>query len=401
MTTAIAFIDLQAQRRRLGERIEQAMARVLDHGRMILGPEVGTLEEALCRFCGAAHAVTCANGTDAITMVLMAEGIGAGDVVFVPAFTFIATAEAPAQLGATPYFVDVDETSFNIDPASLEAGIRDVIARGLTPRAVITVDLFGQPADYDALQRITEHHGMVLIADAAQSFGGAIAKQRVGTFGDYTTTSFFPAKPLGGYGDGGAVFTEDGEKAALLRSLRAHGKGGDRYDNVRIGLNSRLDTLQAAILLEKLAIFEDELQARNAVAERYGHILQGQLTVPALGPDRTSSWAQYTLRHPERDRLMTALKAEQIPTAIYYPCPLNRQLGYQHFPLVPGGVPIADRLADEVFSLPMHPYLDARQQDRITDALLRALTVQGQPVQPKATQPATSQSATAWAEAGT
>ncbi|MEZ5934506.1 MAG: DegT/DnrJ/EryC1/StrS family aminotransferase [Alphaproteobacteria bacterium] len=373
MKEAIAFIDLQAQRRRLGDRPERAMQHVLDHGRMILGPEVDALEEALCAFSGAAHAVTCANGTDAITLALMAEEIGAGDVVFMPAFTFVATAEAPAQLGAVPYFVDVDEASFNIDAASLEAGIEDALARGLRPRAIIAVDLFGQSADYAALRPIAERHGLVLIADAAQSFGGTIDGRRVGSFGDYTTTSFFPAKPLGGFGDGGAVFTADADKADLLRSLRAHGKGGDRYDNVRIGLNSRLDTLQAAVLLEKLRIFEDELAARHEVALRYNRALDGWMTVPVLGEGRTSSWAQYTLRHADRDALMSALRSEGIPTAIYYPRPLNRQRGYLAFPSVPGGVPVADRLSEDVFSLPMHAYLSADQQARITDALLSAL----------------------------
>lgn len=373
MTEPIAFIDLQAQRRRLGDRLDKAMMRVLDHGRMILGPEVEVLEEKLCEFSGASHAITCANGTDAITLALMAEGVGAGDVVFVPAFTFIATAEAPAQLGAIPYFVDVDEQSFNIDPLSLDDAIDSAKASGLKPRAVIAVDLFGQPADYPALTSITERHDIVLIADAAQGFGGAIDGKRAGSFGTYTTTSFFPAKPLGGFGDGGAVFTEDAATARLLRSLRAHGKGEDRYDNVRIGINSRLDTLQAAILLEKLSIFEEELAARDGVAERYSDALEASLTTPVLEPGRRSSWAQYTLRHPERDRLMAALKGEGIPSAIYYPRPLNRQAGYKSFPMAPSGVPVSERLSREVFSLPMHPYLRPADQDRIIEVLISAL----------------------------
>lgn len=375
MAEPIAFIDLQAQRSRLGERVDLAMRRVLDHGCMILGPEVEALEAALCAFSGAGHAVTCANGTDALTLALMAEGIGRDDVVFVPGFTFIATAEAPAQLGGVPFFVDVDEATYNIDPQSLDLAIGDAKTRGLRARAIIAVDLFGQPADYAALRAIADAHGLLLIADAAQSFGGEIDGRRVGTFADYTTTSFFPAKPLGAYGDGGAVFTEDAERARVLRSLRAHGKGGDRYDNVRIGLNSRLDTLQAAILLEKLAIFDEELAARDRVAARYQEALQGHVIVPGLAPGYRSSWAQYTLRHPERDRLMDALKRQGIPTAIYYPRPLDRQGGYLHFPKVPGGLPIAERLAAEVFSLPMYPYLDAGRQDRIVDVLLSALAV--------------------------
>ncbi|MGI9488054.1 MAG: DegT/DnrJ/EryC1/StrS family aminotransferase [Geminicoccaceae bacterium] len=367
----IPFIDLQAQRKRLGPCIEQAIARVLDHGKMILGPEVGELEAALCTFTGAAHTVTCANGTDAITMVLMAEGIGPGDAVFVPAFTFIATAEAPAQIGATASFVDVSDGDFNIDPVSLDAGVADAKKRGLRPRAVIAVDLFGQPADYAAIQDVADRHDLLVIADGAQSFGGSADGRPVGTFGDYTTTSFFPAKPFGCYGDGGAVFTENAAKADLLRSIRAHGKGEDRYDNVRIGLNSRLDTLQAAILLEKLAIFEDELSKRDRVAARYAAALEGMALLPRLRPGCRSSWAQYTLRHEDRDMLKTVLAEAGIPSVIYYPIPLNRQTGYHHFPVAPGGVPVAERLSGEVLSLPMHPYLEPAAQDRIIDVLLQ------------------------------
>ena len=367
----IPFIDLQAQRKRLGPRIEQAIARVLDHGKMILGPEVGELESALCTFTGAAHTVTCANGTDAITMVLMAEGMGPGDAVFVPAFTFIATAEAPAQIGATPCFVDVRDGDINIDPESLDAGITDARKRGLRPRAVIAVDLFGQPADYAAIQKVADRHDLLVIADGAQSFGGSADGQRVGTFGDYTTTSFFPAKPFGCYGDGGAVFTEDAGKADLLRSIRAHGKGEDRYDNVRIGLNSRLDTLQAAILLEKLAVFEDELAKRDRIALRYAAALDGLVDIPRLGAGCRSSWAQYTLRHRDRDMLRAVLAEAGIPSVIYYPIPLHRQTGYHYFPVVPDGVPVAERLSGEVLSLPMHPYLEPAVQDRIIEALLQ------------------------------
>ena len=370
--SSIPFIDLQAQRKCLGPRIEQAITRVLDHGKMILGPEVGELETALSEFTGAGHTVTCANGTDAITMVLMAEDIGPGDAVFVPAFTFIATAEAPAQIGATPCFVDVFDDDFNIDPESLEAGIVDAKKRGLRPRAVIAVDLFGQPADYAAIQQVADQHDLIVIADAAQSFGGSCDGRRVGTFGDYTTTSFFPAKPLGCYGDGGAVFTEDGTRADLLRSIRAHGKGNDRYDNVRIGLNSRLDTLQAAILLEKLSIFENELEKRDRVAARYATALDGTVELPKLRAGCRSSWAQYTLRHPDRDRLRAALADAGIPAVIYYPIPLNRQSGYDHFPTAPAGVPVAEKLSAEVLSLPMHPYLEPAVQDRIVDAVVLA-----------------------------
>lgn len=371
----LPFIDLQAQRARLGRSVHRAIDRVLDHGQMILGPEVRALEAALSDFSGAAHTITCANGTDAITLVLMAEDIGVGDAVFVPAFTFVASAEAPAQIGATPYFVDVDEQSFNMDPRSLEAGIDDARVRGLRPKAVIAVDLFGQPADYEALGRIAEAHGLVLIADAAQSFGAAVGERRVGSFGDYTTTSFFPAKPFGCYGDGGAVLTDDAVKADLLRSLRAHGKGEHRYDNVRIGLNSRLDTLQAAVLLEKLRIFDDELARRQAVAERYSAALEGSVPVPTLREGCRSSWAQYTLRHQDRDALIAGLNSRGIPSAIYYPIPLSSQGGYRDFPVAPGGVPVTERLAAEVLSLPMHPYLGIDVQDRIVDAVMRSCAV--------------------------
>ncbi len=305
--TAIPFIDLQAQRRRIGQAIDKAMACVLDHGKMILGPEVQELEAALSDYSGAGNTVTCANGTDALTLVLMAEDIGVGDAVFVPAFTFVASAEAAAQIGATPYFVDVEEQSFNIDPASLEAGVSDAKKRGLRPRAVIAVDLFGQPADYQALRKITDEHDLILIADAAQSFGAADGEERVGRLGDITTTSFFPVKPLGCYGDGGAALTDDRIKAALLRSLRAHGQGGHRYDNVRIGLNSRLDTLQAAILLEKLKISSDELDRRSMIAGHYSGGLPDMAILTRLREGFRSAWAQYALRHLDRDRLIDQL----------------------------------------------------------------------------------------------
>ncbi len=372
--TSIAFIDLAAQQRRLGTRLDQAIGRVLVHGAYILGPEVAELEGQLAAFCNAAHCVTCANGTDALQLVMMAEGVGPDEAVFVPAFTFVATAEVVPPTGATPLFVDVGEDNFNMDPASLEAGILEARRLGLTPRMVIAVDLFGHPADYDAIRDICTREGMTLVDDAAQSFGAAYKSRRIGALADYTTTSFFPAKPLGCYGDGGAVFTEDSVKADLLRSLRFHGKGGDKYDNVRIGLNSRLDTLQAAILIEKLAIFEDELAARQTVAARYAAALQGvnTVTAPRVNEGCTSAWAQYTLLVRDRDALAAACKAKGVPTAVYYPIPLNRQTGYAMHPTVPGGVPVADRLATQVLSLPMHPYLDRDQIAMITDAVRAA-----------------------------
>lgn len=372
--TPIAFIDLAAQRRRLGARLDQAMLRVVDHGQYIMGPEVRTLERQLAAFTGARHVVTCANGTDALTLVLMAWGIGPGDAVLVPSFTFVATAEAPALLGATPVFCDVEPDRFTLSPESLERGIAAARALGLTPRVVIPVDLFGQPADYRRLAPIAAAHGLRVLADAAQGLGATLDGRAVGTLADATATSFFPAKPLGCYGDGGAVFTEDDALAETLGSLRLHGKGSHKYDNARIGVNSRLDTLQAAILIEKLSLFGEELAARAAVAGRYTAGLAGVATVPAVVAGATSAWAQYTLRLPDRARVAAALQAEGIPTAIYYPVPLHRQPAYQAFPADPAGLAVSDRLAGEVLSLPMHPYLDPVTQDRIINAVLRVAT---------------------------
>ena len=369
----IAFVDLQAQRRRIGVRLEAAMARVLAHGAFILGPEVKELETRLAAFAGARHCVTCANGTDALALVLMAKEVKPGDAIFVPAFTFVATAEVVAWLGATPVFVDVEAATFNLDPASLAAAIDAARAAGLNPRGVIPVDLFGQPADYRRIHPVADRHGLFVLADAAQSFGAALDNRRIGTLAETTATSFFPAKPLGCYGDGGAVFTDDGDLAELLRSLRVHGQGSDKYDNVRIGMNGRLDTLQAAILLEKLAIFEDEILARQRIAARYGERLADIAAVPTLMPGATSVWAQYTLRVPDRGRVAAACKAAGVPTAVYYPIPLSQQTGYRHYPTAPGGVPVSEQLARQVISLPMHPYLDEPTQDRIAAAVREGL----------------------------
>ncbi len=369
----IQFIDLKAQRARLADRLDAATRRVMDHGQFIMGPEVADLEKRLATFVGAKHCVTCANGTDALALVLMAKGVGPGDAVFVPAFTFVATAEVVAWTGATPVFVDVAEHSFNMDSASLEAAIVGARGAGLTPRAVIPVDLFGQPADYPALAPIAEEHGMFVLADAAQSFGASLNGRKAGAWGLATATSFFPAKPLGCYGDGGAVLTDDDGLAAVLRSLRVHGQGSDKYDNVRIGLNSRLDTLQAAILIEKLAIFPDEIVARQKAAEHYNERLGNHVAVPRLAPGATSVWAQYTIRHGNRAKIAAACKAAGVPTAVYYPIPLSRQTGYKHFPSAPGGVPVSERLAEEVISVPMHPYLDEATQDRVVAAVVQGL----------------------------
>ncbi len=371
----IPFIDLQAQRRRLGPRIDEAIARVIDHGQFILGREVEAVEAELASFCGASHVVACANGTDALGLILMARGVGPGDAVICPAFTFVAPAEVIAWRGATIVFADVQADSFNLDPESLVAAIRHARDRGLRPVAAIAVDLFGQPADYDAIEPICRKEGLFVVADAAQGFGAAYRGRKVGTMGLATGTSFFPAKPLGCYGDGGAVFTEDGELAAVLRSLRMHGQGGDRYEHPRIGLNSRLDALQAAILVEKLAIFPEEIAARHRVARRYAAGLADIVAVPRVAAGSTSVWAQYTIRlgGRNRDAFRAALAAEGIPTPVHYPRPVHRQPAYRTG-LVPGGrLPVAERLAEEVVSLPMHPYLREETQDRIIDGVRRAL----------------------------
>jgi dTDP-4-amino-4,6-dideoxygalactose transaminase len=370
---SIPFIDLKAQRTRIGKRMDEAILRVVDHGGYIMGPEVRELESQLASFCGAKHCVSCANGTDALGLVLMAWGVKAGDAVFVPAFTFVATAEVVVWRGATPVFVDVLDDTFNMDPDSLEAAIEHAKAQGLSPRAVIPVDLFGQPADYRRIRPIAQAHGLKVLSDAAQAFGATLDERRTGTFGDATATSFFPAKPLGCYGDGGAVFTDDDELAAQLRSIRVHGQGSDKYDNVRIGINGRLDTLQAAVLLEKLAIFPDEMGARQAVADRYAAGLGNVVVTPPVIEGATSIWAQYTVKLENRDAVSVACKAAGIPTAIYYPIPLSNQTGYSGYPSAPGGVPVSEDLSRCVLSLPMHPYLEPEVQETITDAIRKAV----------------------------
>ena len=371
----IPFIDVAAQRRRLGGAIDAAVARVLGHCQFILGPEVRAFEAELAKFCGVRHAVTCASGTDALVLALRARGIGPGDAVICPSFTFCATAEVAALVGATPVFVDVDAATFNIDANRIAGAIATAKSAGLTPKAVIPVDLFGLAANHTAVAAAAEKANLFILDDAAQAFGATFNNRRLGTFGHATATSFFPAKPLGCYGDGGAVITDDDEMADVLRSLRMHGQGSDRYDNIRIGLASRLDTIQAAILIEKLKIFPDEIEARDRVARRYSEGLAGIAITPTVPAGSTSVWAQYTIRVAggRRDKLAAALKAEGIPTAIYYPIPLHRQQAYKHYPVGEGGVAVSDRLAAEVISLPMHAYLDAPTQDRIIDAARRAL----------------------------
>lgn len=368
----VPFIDIAAQRRRLGASIDSAVARVLTHCQFINGPEVAALESALAVFCGAKHVVTCASGTDALIMVLMAKGVGRGDAVFCPSFTFCATGEAVALTGATPVFVDVDETTFNIDVTSLKRGIATAKRLGLKPRGVIPVDLFGQSADHNAINEVANADDLFVLDDAAQAFGASYKGRRIGGLGIITTTSFFPAKPLGCFGDGGAIFTDDAEMAELLRSIRVHGQGSHKYDNVRLGLTARLDTVQAAVLIEKLKIFEDEIAARNRIADHYAIGLGNVVSVPRVASGNTSVWAQYTIRLPsgvDRDDFATKLKAQGIPTTIYYPKSLHQQPAYRHFPTVDGGVPISEQLSSDVISLPMHAYLEEHTQNRIIRAV--------------------------------
>ena len=378
MTGPIAFIDLAAQRQRLGKAMDEALLRVVDHAGYIMGPEVTELETQLSKFCGAKHVLSCANGTDALGLILMAKGVKPGDAVLCPSFTFAATAEVIAWMGATPVFVDILEDTFNLDPASLEAAIAKAKRLALNPVGLISVDLFGLPADYEAVEPLCAREGLWLLSDAAQSFGATYKGRKVGTIGMATATSFFPAKPLGCYGDGGAVFTDDAELDAVLRSLRIHGQGTDKYDNVRIGMNGRLDTLQAAVLLQKLKIFPDEIKARQRIAARYNDLLRDIAIVPEVPDGLTSVWAQYTIRLPgfDRERFQADLKAVGIPTAAYYPKPLHRQTAYKAYPMAGSGLPVSDKLARDVISLPMHPYLSEDVQDRIVRAVRDALAGQ-------------------------
>lgn len=355
------FIDLAAQYQHLKTKIDQRIQDVLNHGQYIMGPEVKELEQKLAEYVGVKHVITCANGTDALTLAMMVLEVKEGDAVFCPTFTFFATAEVIAYEGATPVFVDSDADTFNICPQNLEQQIKKVIAEGkLNPKAIIAVDLFGLPANYPEIQKIADKYNLKLVEDAAQGFGGSINGKRAGSFGDIATTSFFPAKPLGCYGDGGAVFTNNDEHAELLRSYRVHGKGKDKYDNVRIGMNSRLDTIQAAILLEKLVAFPQELIARNKAAKKYTAELKGSYKTPQVPEGFVSSWAQYTLISSDRDSSMAKYKEQGIPTMVYYGTCMHQQSAFRELGYRKGGFPVAEMLARSVFSLPMHGYLELK-----------------------------------------
>ena len=377
----IAFIDLAAQQARLKPRIDAAIQRVLAHGAYVMGPEVREFEDQLAAFCGAPRGLSCANGTDAIALPLMAWDVGPGDAVFCPSFTFAATPEVVPWVGAEPVFVDILPDTYNLDPAKLEAAIEAIKVEGrLTPKAIIAVDLFGQPADYPAIAAIAQRHGLKLIADSAQGFGCTLNGEHPIHWADVATTSFFPAKPLGAYGDGGAVLCKDDALWDRMDSLRVHGKAvGDdlkgktfehdtKYMNMRVGMNSRLDTIQAAILIEKLAVFAEEIEARNAAADRYAKGLAGVVKTPGVIAGGTSVWAQYTIEHPDPDGLSAHLRGQGVPSARYYPLPMHIQPPYAHYPQ-PGGLPVSEAAAARVISLPMHADLTAQVQDEIIAAV--------------------------------
>lgn len=378
------FIDLQAQRRRIEQEINSAVQRVIESGKYVLGPEVSELEKLLAARCSAKHAVTCANGTDALALALMAWQLRPGDAVFCPSFTFVATAQVVPWLGAWPVFVDVREDTYNMDPASLEAAVLKVKAEGkLTPKVVIAVDLFGQPADYPAIRAICDKHGMKLIADTAQGYGCTLNGRHPSDWADIATTSFFPAKPLGCYGDGGAIVTNDSGLAELIESLRVYGKvtptdaaernfhHDPKYLSLRVGMNSRLDTIQAAILIEKLKIFSDEIALRDEVAARYNRAFQGKLRrVPQVIAGGQSVWAQYVIEHDRRDGLQAHLTQAGIPSMVYYPVPIHQQDFAARFAPPAGSLPVTEAASRHVLALPMHPYLPEADQDRVIQAVL-------------------------------
>jgi dTDP-4-amino-4,6-dideoxygalactose transaminase len=369
------FIDLITQKNRIRESLLCRIEAIVDHGQYIMGPEVFELEKQLAAYVGTKHCVSCSSGTDALLMPLMAKGIGPGDAVLTTPFTFVATAEVISLAGASPVFVDVLPGTFNIDPDKVGAAVQQATMKGLNPEALIPVDLFGLPAEYDRLEQVAAEHGLWILEDAAQGFGGAFRGRRAGSFGLAGATSFFPAKPLGCYGDGGAVFTDDDDLDRILRSVRVHGSGDDKYSNVRIGINGRLDSIQAAVILEKLTIFDDELGLRQKVADAYGARLKNRLLVPEVPDCCTSCWAQYSVlaNSPEdRDSIIASLKEEGIPSAIYYPIPLHLQKAYEGLGYRKGDFPVTEDFSERIFSLPMHPYLKEEEIDRVSEVILKA-----------------------------
>ncbi len=367
------FIDLKTQQQKILPALNERIQRVLGHGQYIMGPEVQELEERLAAYVGVKHAVACSSGTDALLMPLMAYQVGPGDAIFTTPFTFIATAEVIQLLGATPVFVDIDPKTFNIVPAALEEAIvnlgKSPRTASLRPKGIIPVDLFGQPADYDEINALAQQHGLFVLEDAAQSFGATYQGRRAGSLAEVAATSFFPAKPLGGYGDGGAIFTNDDALMETLKSIRVHGQGTNKYENVRLGLNGRLDTLQAAILLAKLEIFDQEIADRQKVAQRYSAGLRNIVEVPYVAAACTSAWAQYSVLSDRRAELQQKLQAAGIPSAVYYPLPLHLQGAFAHLGHQPGDFPSSEKAAERIFSLPMHPYLTEADQGLIIKVL--------------------------------
>ena len=373
------FRDLAKQYQVLKADIDSAMLNVASGAHYIMGPQVKELEQELAAYTGVKHCLTCANGTDALTLALKAWGVGPGDAVFVPDFTFFASAEVVALEGATPIFVDVDDITYNIDVTSLEKAIKQTLADGkLTPKVIVAVDLFGLPANYPLIKAVAEKYNLLILEDGAQGFGGSINGQKACSFGDIATTSFFPAKPLGCYGDGGAVFTNHDEWAQLMNSYRVHGKGTDKYDNVRIGMNSRLDTIQAAVLQVKLRAFDREVECVNEVARHYTELLKDKVKTPVIPAGFGSSWAQYTIQLPteeKRNALQAALKEAGIPSMVYYPKPMHLQTAFQNeqCTMVNVQCPTAERLCGTVLSLPMHPYMESSDIENICSTLLASL----------------------------
>ena len=384
------FIDLAVQQDRIRKKIEQNIQNVLSHGKYVMGPEIKMLEERLADFAGVEHAIGCSSGTDALLLSLMARGIGSGDAIFTTPFTFFATAEVIRFLGATPVFVDIDSETFNIDPDKLEKAIQALrdndskalplprengVPLELKARGVIAVDLFGLPADYSRINEIARKYGLFVVEDAAQAFGADYFGRKAGNLADIGCTSFFPAKPLGCYGDGGMCFTNDDDQAKTIRSLLVHGQGSDKYDNARIGINGRLDTLQAAILMAKFEIFEEEIDLRNSVAGQYNRLLEGSPSVktPAVFQGLRSVWAQYSILAKdgnERERLQNELKAKNVPTAIYYPKPLHLQTAFEPLGYQNGDFPVSEDFSSRIFSLPMHPYLGREDVESICSTIV-------------------------------
>ncbi len=370
----IKLLDLQRQYKVLGKKIQANTTRVYKHGQFILGPEILQLEEKLAKYCGAQQAIACSSGTDALLLALMAKDIGPGDAIFTTTFTFVATGEVIARLGARPVFVDIDPDTKNMNPADLEKRIEAVKKEGKwKPRGIITVDLFGLMADYDAIEKIAQKHGLFILEDAAQSFGASYKNRKAGNLGEIAATSFFPAKPLGCYGDGGAIFTNNSGLAEKVRSMRAHGYGSHKYDHVRLGINGRMDTLQAAILLAKLGIFNSEIKKRQGIAKRYNQAFAGRAQIPLMPTDGTCVWAQYSLMMDNRDAFIAAMQQMKIPTAIYYPIPLHRQVVFQSLGYQKMDFPVAESVAERIVSLPIHPYLKDAEINRIIQSTLQAI----------------------------